>query len=105
MLLLALALFQVAPFDTKANQSMLIRRHCAVEWPNDFTMQAHCAKMALEGMQQFVAASKSVGRPLDKALEQCVEQWTKNRVPDWAMIGYCSKQQADAYLALNGERG
>ena len=39
--------------------------------------------------------------PLNKALEKCVEEWTKNAVPDWKMIGYCSKQQAEAWRKLH----
>ncbi len=104
MFLIALALAQVAPFDTKADYIALARQHCAGAWANDFEMQEHCMKQQAAGMVKFKAASDSVGKPLEKALEKCTEQWTKNRLPDWDMIGHCAQKQADSYLALNAAR-
>ena len=84
----------------------LMRQHCSAEWPDDFQMQDYCLKQQVEGMAQFKAASESVGRPLDRALERCVSEWTKAGVPNWQMIGYCSKQQAESYRKLHPpERG
>ncbi len=103
MFLIALALAQAAPFDTKADFMGLARQHCAGEWPSDFAMQKHCLKGQAEGMLKFKTASDSVGRPLDKALEKCTEEWTKARVPNWQMIGYCAGKQAEAYRSLNSQ--
>ncbi len=102
MLLIALALAQAAPFDTKANFIDLARTHCRGEWANDFQMQEACLKWQAQGMMDFKNASDAVGKPLEKALEKCTEEWTKNRIPDWQMIGWCAKQQETAYRRLNG---
>jgi hypothetical protein len=104
MFLVALLLAQAAPFDTKADFLDLAKQHCAGEWPNDFSMQNYCLKGQAEGMLRFKAASDTIGKPLEKALEKCTEQWTKARVPDWSMIGYCAKNQADDYLKINASR-
>lgn len=101
MLLIALALAQAAPFDVKADYVELARQHCRTEWPNDFRMQEHCLKGQAAGMVQFKAVSDEIGKPLEKALETCTEEWTKDHIPDWRMIGYCATKQADAYRALN----
>lgn len=99
-LLLFTAAQASAPFDAR-NSYSLARQHCAAEWPNDFAMQKHCLETQVEGMRKFVASSRSVGRPLDKALEKCVEQWTKSGRPDFMMIGHCAEEQAEAYRNLN----
>jgi hypothetical protein len=103
---LAMAAAQAPPFDMKNVQS-LMKQHCATEWPDNFQMQEFCIQQQIKGMADFKAASESVGRPLDAALEKCVEEWTEHGVPNWQMIGFCSKQQADSYLRLHPstERG
>jgi hypothetical protein len=88
------------PFDIKQSEA-LNRQFCAGEWPNDFRMQDYCFRQAVEGMSEFADASRAVGRPLDVALEKCVEDWTKAGVPDFRMIGYCAKQQAEAYRLVH----
>lgn len=102
MLTIALLLAQAAPFDTSANFVQLARQHCRLEWPSDFQMQAHCLKEQAAGMVQFKQASDSIGKPIEKALETCTEEWTRDRLPDWQMIGHCAQTQADAYRRLNG---
>ncbi len=102
MLLIALALTQAAPFDTKADFVVMARQYCAAEWPNDFAMQSACLKWQAEGMLKFKAANDSGGKPLEKSLEKCTEEWTKNRVPNWQMIGWCAERQVTAYQELNG---
>lgn len=99
MLLVALALAQ--PFDTKADFMDLARTHCANEWPADFQMRSHCMKEQAAGMLQFKSVSDSIGKPIEKALQKCAEDWTKNRLPDWQMIGHCASEQAAAYRSLN----
>lgn len=101
MLLVALALAQAAPFDTKADYVQLARQFCAEEWPDNFEMQAYCLKQQAAGMLQFKAVSDELGKPIEKALEQCTEEWTKDRLPDFAMIGYCATRQAEGYKALH----
>lgn len=88
------------PFDVKADYMVLARQHCQREWPNDFQMQGYCLKEQAKGMMQFKAVSDSIGKPIEKALENCTEQWTKDRLPDWQMIGHCALEQAAAYGAL-----
>jgi hypothetical protein len=104
MLLIALALAQAAPFDVKADYSALARTHCRREWPDDFRMQDYCFTQQVQGMAEFKAASEAIGKPLERALEKCVEEWTKDRIPDFQMIGYCAKTQAESYRRVN-ERG
>lgn len=87
MLLIALALAQAAPFDTKADYMQLARQYCAKE--------------AAAGMLQFKRVSDELGKPIEKALEQCTEKWTTDRLPNWQMIGYCATSQAEAYRRLN----
>lgn len=99
MILIALALAQ-APFDTSASYIGLAKQHCAREWPDDFQMQQHCLKEQAAGMLQFKAVSDELGKPIEKALEKCTEAWTKDRLPDWQMIGHCAVEQATAYRAL-----
>lgn len=100
MLFIAIALAQAAPFDTKADYVELAKQLCAKDWPNDFEMQRYCLKQQAAGMLQFKAVSDELGKPIEKALEGCTEEWTKDRLPDWQMIGYCSTKQADAFRAL-----
>jgi hypothetical protein len=101
MFLFALALAQTAPFDTKADYVELARTHCASEWPDNFEMQGYCMKQQATGMLAFKEASDSIGKPLEKALERCTEEWTKDRLPNWEMIGYCATKQAEAYRNLH----
>lgn len=101
MLWIALLAAQVAPFDVKADLGVLARIHCQHEWPDNFEMQAYCLKGQRQGMAEFKAASDAFGKPLEKALEKCAEEWTKLRVPNWEMIGYCAKNQAEAYRSLS----
>lgn len=100
MLLIALALAQ-APFDTSANYVELAKQHCRAEWPADFQMQGYCLRQQAEGMLTFRRIAIEMGKPFEKTLENCTEDWTKNRMPDWQMIGHCAKEQADAYRAIN----
>lgn len=88
------------PFDVKADPVGLAKQHCARQWPDDFRMQEHCLKLAAQGMVELKAVHDEFGTKLEKALEECVELWTEDRLPDWRMIGYCAKQQADAYERL-----
>ena len=101
MILLALALAAQAPFDTKADYIQLARQHCTRAWPDDFQMQGYCLRGQAEGMLKFKQASEETGKPLEKALERCTEEWTSDRLPDWSMIGYCAEKQAQSYRALN----
>ena len=101
MLLLAFALAQAAPFDTSASYVGLAKQFCAKEWANDFSMQAYCVKQQAKGMLQFKAVSDELGKAIEPALEQCTEEWTKDRLPDFAMIGYCASKQAEAYRSLH----
>ncbi len=102
-MLLAFILVQLAPFDVKADFVALAKTHCRAEWPDDFQMQGYCLKQQAEGMLKLKAASDSIGKPLEKALEKCTEEWTKERVPDWQMIGHCAETQADAFRKLNSQ--
>jgi hypothetical protein len=101
MFLFALALAQTAPFDTKADYVQLARAYCERTWPNNFSMQEYCLKQQAAGMLAFKDASDSIGKPLEKALEQCTEDWTKDRLPDWEMVGMCASKQAEAYRNLH----
>jgi len=100
MLLFALALAS-APFDTKADYVQLARDFCGREWPDNFEMQVYCVKQQASGMLQFKTVSDELGKPIEKALERCTEEWTKDRLPNFAMIGYCATRQAEAYRALH----
>lgn len=100
MLLIALALAQAALFDTRADYVELAKQFCAQDWPDNFEMQAYCLRQQAAGMLQFKAVSDELGKPIEKSLERCTEEWTKNRVPNFAMIGYCATRQAEAYRSL-----
>lgn len=100
-----LALAQAAPFDTKADYIALARQRCAEEWPADFTMQEYCMKGQARGMLTFKQVSEEMGPAFYPTLEKCTEEWTKNRNPDWAMIGYCASRQAEAWRRLNPPSG
>lgn len=101
LLLFALGLAQAAPFDTGADYMDLARQQCAKEWPDNFEMQGYCLKQNAEGMLQFKQVSDELGKPIEKALEHCTEEWTKDRLPNWKMIGYCATKQAEAYRSLH----
>jgi hypothetical protein len=100
-LALALALAQAGPFDTKADYIQLAQQFCAREWSDNFEMQAYCVKQQAAGMLQFKAVSDELGKPIEKALKRCTEEWTKDRLPNFAMIGYCATRQAAAYRSLH----
>jgi ferredoxin len=100
MLFVALALAQAAPFDTKADYIGLTKQFCAKDWPDNFEMQAYCLKQQAQGMLQFKAVSDELGKPIEKALEHCTEEWTTDRLPNFAMIGYCATKQAESYRSL-----
>lgn len=101
MLLVAFALAQAAPFDVKGDYGALAREHCRREWPADFEMQAHCLDGQYVGMAQFKAASDDLGRAFEPTLEKCTEEWTRERLPDWQMIGHCAVTQAVAFRRLH----
>lgn len=101
MILIALALAQAAPFDMDADYVQLARQFCAKEWPDNFEMQSYCLKQQATGMLQFKAVSDELGKPIEKTLEHCTEEWTKDRLPDFAMIGHCATRQADAFRSLH----
>lgn len=101
MLLIAIALAQAAPFDTKADYVALAREQCRQEWPADFTMQEFCLKAQAKGMLQFKAVAETMGKGFEPTLEKCTEEWTKNRIPDWMMIGFCATSQAGAWQRMN----
>jgi hypothetical protein len=67
-------------------------------------MQEYCLKQQAEGMLQFKQVAESLGAPFEPTLEKCTEEWTKDGMPNWQMIGYCAKTQADAYRRLNPTR-
>lgn len=100
-MLLALALAAAQPFDTKADYGALAREHCAIEWPDDFQMQAHCWREQNRGMLQFKGVAEEFGPRLHKALEKCTEDWTKDGLPDWQMIGFCAVEQARGYIQVS----
>lgn len=100
MFLIALALAQAAPFDTKADYLDLARQHCQAEWPANFEVQGYCLAWQTEGMRDFKYASDTIGKPIEKALEKCVEDWTSAGIPNWQMIGYCARTQATAFRRL-----
>jgi hypothetical protein len=100
VLWVALMIAQAAPFDVKADYVELSRQRCAKEWPDNFEMQAFCLKQDAAGMLQFKAVSDELGKPIEKALERCTEQWTADRLPNWQMIGFCATKQAEAYRSL-----
>lgn len=102
MLLLALALAGSPPFDMKADFVAMAKDHCATDWPADFQMQRQCLKEQAAGMLIFKDVAVRFGKPLEPALEKCAEDWTKDRVPDWQMIGHCAAEQADAFTRLDG---
>lgn len=100
MLLVAIALAQAAPFDVKADYGAMAREHCAREWPDDFQMQAYCFRQQHVGMLQFKTVSDDLGAAIEKALEKCADDWTKDGLPDWQMIGHCAIGQARAFQTL-----
>jgi hypothetical protein len=102
--LFALALAQTPPLDVKASPIELMKIHCQAEWPSDFQMQEYCLQQAATGAFQFKQVYDELGKPFEKTLEKCVEEWTKKGIPDYQMIGYCAKTQADAYMRLNSSR-
>jgi hypothetical protein len=97
---LALAATDAPPFDIKQSEA-LNRQFCAGEWPNDFRMQDYCFSRLWKGWASLSPRAAPIGRPLDQALENCVEEWTKAGVPDFRMIGYCAKHQAEAYRKVH----
>ncbi len=100
MLLIALALAQSAPFDIRGDYAGMIRKHCSIEWPEDYRMQEYCADQQNVGMREVKRAYDEFGSRIAPTIENCVSQWTRDRLPDWAMIGYCARQQADSYRRL-----
>jgi hypothetical protein len=100
VLLVAFALAQAAPFDTSADYLALAKEHCRREWPADFQMQEHCFGGQVRGMAQFKAVSDDLGKAIEPALETCAEEWTRERLPDWQMIGHCAVTQAEAFRRL-----
>jgi hypothetical protein len=99
VLLVAFALAQ-APFDVKADYLVLAREHCRREWRDVPRMQAHCFDGQVLGMAQFKGVSDRLGKAIEPALETCTEEWTKERLPDWQMIGHCAVSQAEAFRRL-----
>ncbi|HEY8593278.1 MAG TPA: HIRAN domain-containing protein [Sphingomicrobium sp.] len=92
------------PFDM-SRIGELRRQRCAAEYPDSFTMQRLCQQAEIDGMRRFRDASQRVGRPLNKALERCVEEYTTAGIPNFTLIGLCAQSEADSYLAFNPERG
>lgn len=64
-------------------------------------MQDFCIGAQNRGMSAFREVALSLGKPIEKALEKCAEDWAKNSIPDWEMIGFCARQQASAYYKIN----
>ncbi len=77
-----------------------MKRVCAVEWKNDFRMQAWCVTKSLDGFREFLRVYKELGTPVATALVKCIDEWQVAGDPNWQMIGWCAGKQAEGYRAL-----
>lgn len=79
-----------------------IRKFCAGEWPQDYSMQKWCgsrqreAAMALNDMlKQFIDGTE------ERAIViRCIGEWMKNDLVDHVMAKWCSDRQLEAYREL-----
>lgn len=92
------------PFEVRGSYEQMAAEHCRAEWPDDFRMQNYCMDMQIRGLAEFRQAYLQHGSVIERALESCVEEWTKyprtrRALPDFRMIGHCARQQSDAILS------
>lgn len=87
--------------DDYSEAEQVIRRNCAREWPDDYSMRNYCIKQQREAL-----AILKKGRPHDipedvfaRIRSKCAAEWPE----DYTMRQYCEKQQFDAYRELEGE--
>jgi hypothetical protein len=79
----------------------LARQHCEREWPDNFEMQEYCLGQQRDGINQYIDVRDSMGVRLKAALRRCVDEWAPPGDANFEMVGYCAKQQADAYHRLH----
>lgn len=75
---------------------------CVKEWPADFRMQKYCFDRQFSGAIEFrqIVTTIKTTDPLVPALLKCLDEWSSATVADWRMVGYCAKQQQEAYRQL-----
>lgn len=89
-----------AEADDYADAAEVILKHCAREWPDDYSMRAYCIEQ-----QQMALAELKRGRPSDVPEEvfrrirrKCAGEWSV----DFTMRQYCEEEQIKAYRKLHG---
>jgi len=87
------------PIPTRMEIERDILRHCAGQYPEDFTMQAACTRNARRGAADWIEIrgrySPSTG--MDRALAKCRKTYSGSGEADWTMIGACARNQERGY--------
>jgi hypothetical protein len=80
----------------------VIRRHCENEWPDDFSMCAHCIQQQSEAVLKLRS-----GQPGDvpedvfrRIRSKCAMDWPD----DYVMRAHCQKEQVAGYRKVNRKR-
>ena len=81
----------------------IIKKHCAQEWPNDYSMRAYCEKQQRKAALDLgdIMDSKRHGMPqqeFEKVLSMCWFEWMN----DYSMTLYCLKRQIEGYAEVTG---
>lgn len=117
MLLVALALAQaLPPADQRglrtttpgwsppyeeARLPELLRGKCQSDWPGDYFLQEACLRLQTDGMLHLKRIDERYGAKFNKPVEKCVDEWTKDGVPDFHLIAACAQLQIDSYHRIN----
>lgn len=98
MLMIALMLAQAT--DVEGG----IKKLCAEQWPDDYSMQEYCQDQQWKGAEQFHDLYREAQKSNAKfipALEKCVHDWENDDIIDWSMVGYCATEQKKSFTHLN----
>lgn len=80
---------------TSAEAVAIIRKKCAADWPDDFTMRAYCQKQQDEGIAGL--QSRSMVTPTNMTIRgKCYRDWPE----DFHMRDYCERRQIEAAATL-----
>jgi len=76
---------------------------CAPRWANDFSMQATCVEVMIDGWRSYQRISQefSGNRPMERALLNCIDRWTEDGRTDFSMAGTCARMQKEGWERLN----
>jgi TIR domain len=93
---------QTASGDEYADAQAMIEKHCAGEWPDDYSMRAFCMEQQERALTQLRA-----GRPQDvpedvfrKVRQRAAEQWPR----DFSMRLFTEQQEFQSYRRLQNRR-